>query len=125
MGRASRAAGLGAGFGLFPPGNISRQSAETTPRYESSNGSPVQNWLTLVSLSRMPPDAAGQRRGRAALAGQIKTGASMVDKTGLQTIGWLFGGMTAAVMLIAALLVSQASAPALRGITSDFSSSTR
>jgi hypothetical protein len=32
----------------------------------------------------------------------------MVDKSRLQIIGWLFGSATAAVMLIAALLVSEA-----------------
>jgi hypothetical protein len=32
----------------------------------------------------------------------------MVDKSGLQLVGWLFGGTTAAVMLVAALLVSEA-----------------
>jgi hypothetical protein len=34
----------------------------------------------------------------------------MVDKSRLQIVGWLFGGATAAVMLIAALLVSEAMA---------------
>ncbi len=32
----------------------------------------------------------------------------MVDKSRLQIVGWLFGGMTAAVMVVAALLVSDA-----------------
>lgn len=32
----------------------------------------------------------------------------MVDKSRLQIVGWLFGGMTFAVMLIAALLVGDA-----------------
>ena len=32
----------------------------------------------------------------------------MVDKSGLQLVGWLFGGTTAVVMLVAALLVSEA-----------------
>ena len=42
----------------------------------------------------------------------------MVDKTGLQLIGWLFGGTTALVMLVAAVLVSGAVAahwPTLAG----------
>ena len=34
----------------------------------------------------------------------------MVDQSGLKFIGWGFGGTTAAVMLIAALLVSEAGA---------------
>lgn len=32
----------------------------------------------------------------------------MVDKSRLQIVGWLFGGMTAAVMVVAALLVGDA-----------------
>jgi hypothetical protein len=32
----------------------------------------------------------------------------MVDKTGLQIIGWIFGGTTLAVALIATLLVGHA-----------------
>jgi hypothetical protein len=32
----------------------------------------------------------------------------MADKSGLKLIGWMFGGVTAAVMLIAALLVHDA-----------------
>ena len=32
----------------------------------------------------------------------------MVNKPGLQIIGWLFGGTTALVMLVAVLLVSDA-----------------
>lgn len=32
----------------------------------------------------------------------------MVNKSGLQVIGWVFGSATAAVMLIAALLVTDA-----------------
>jgi hypothetical protein len=32
----------------------------------------------------------------------------MVNKAGLQAIGWVFGGTTAAVLLIAAVLVGQA-----------------
>jgi hypothetical protein len=32
----------------------------------------------------------------------------MVDKAGLQVIGWIFGGMTALVVLVAAVLVGQA-----------------
>lgn len=34
----------------------------------------------------------------------------MVHKSGLQIIGWLFGGTTAVVMVVAALLVSEATA---------------
>lgn len=36
----------------------------------------------------------------------------MVDKTGLQIIGWIFGGTTAAVFLVATLLVGNAIASA-------------
>jgi hypothetical protein len=32
----------------------------------------------------------------------------MVDKSGLKVIGWLFGATTAAVMMIAAVLVGEA-----------------
>lgn len=32
----------------------------------------------------------------------------MVNTAGLQTIGWIFGSMTAVVMLVAALLVGDA-----------------
>jgi hypothetical protein len=32
----------------------------------------------------------------------------VVDKSSLQIIGWVFGGATAAVMLVAALLVTDA-----------------
>jgi hypothetical protein len=32
----------------------------------------------------------------------------MVDKAGLQVIGWIFGSATAVVVLVAALLVGQA-----------------
>jgi hypothetical protein len=32
----------------------------------------------------------------------------MVDKSGLKVIGWLLGGATAAVMMIAAVLVTEA-----------------
>ncbi len=32
----------------------------------------------------------------------------MANKTGLQMIGWFMGGLTAAVMLIAAILVHEA-----------------
>jgi hypothetical protein len=40
----------------------------------------------------------------------------MVDKSGLQVIGWLFGSTTAAVMLIAALLVGEATASNQAGV---------
>jgi hypothetical protein len=39
----------------------------------------------------------------------------MVDKTGLQIIGWIFGGTTLAVALIATLLVGKAIASGWAG----------
>jgi hypothetical protein len=39
----------------------------------------------------------------------------MVDKTGLQIIGWVFGGTTLAVALIATLLVGKAIASGWTG----------
>ena len=39
----------------------------------------------------------------------------MVNKTGLQVIGWVFGGTTAAVIMVATLLVGHAIASGSAG----------
>jgi len=46
----------------------------------------------------------------------------MVDKAGLQVIGWIFGGTTALVVLVAAVLVGQAIASTDRGLEDGHSS---
>jgi hypothetical protein len=42
------------------------------------------------------------------LTAEYVWGLVVVDKSRLQIVGWLFGGMTCAVMVIAALLVGDA-----------------